>query len=238
MASGDVLTDCWCQKRKIGDPQGSDHRLLVQVTEESRRKDVTVALEIDTPNGQAIHTMKPTGKSEGREHSFVIHNVSSELILRARGGDDVTSPVRVKIGRATRNPGFNDFRDLSRLYGDGTSAAGRCWTAHGLGQAAEIRGQIQVNKPLSTCQLWSETEKQDLRPTQDDLTYEVQLPGDEKPLSGGLFEFRLVDKSGLASNRANQIGCQYYRRWSSKNSGLHVGYKWSCRPAGPDPGVL
>ena len=78
-------------------PRGTDHRLLVEVTEESRRKDVSVTLEIDNPSGQAIHTMKPTGKLEGREHSFVIHNVSSELSLRARGGDDVTPTVQVRL---------------------------------------------------------------------------------------------------------------------------------------------
>ena len=41
--------------------------------------------------------MKPTGKLEGREHSFIIHNVSTELTLRARGGDDVTPTVSVKL---------------------------------------------------------------------------------------------------------------------------------------------
>ena len=52
-------------------PRGVDHRQLVAVTEDSRRKEVEVSLEIEGVSGRTIHKMKPTGKNEGREHSLV-----------------------------------------------------------------------------------------------------------------------------------------------------------------------
>ena len=185
-------------------PRGTDHRLLVQVTPESRRKDVTVTLEIDNPTGQAIHNMKPTGKLEGREHSFVIHNVSTELSLRARGGDDVTPTVKVRL---VEPPAIMDlamqaiFPAYTGMENQPLEGAG----PHNVLSGSRIAGQLQVNKPLSSFKVVSSTTSTDLRRTSDSLAYELQLPSDESQLVGGQYEFQLVDESGLASIRPSRI---------------------------------
>lgn len=185
-------------------PRGTDHRLLVQVTEESRRKDVSVSLEIDNPSGQAIHTMKPTGKLEGREHSFVIHNVSSELSLRARGGDDVTPTVKVRL---VEPPAILDlqmavvFPAYTGLENQALEGAG----PHSILAGSKIEGAIQVNKPLSSCQLMSDAGVVDLASGEQNDVYLVKLPAGDSELVGGQYEFRLVDESRLASTRPTRV---------------------------------
>ena len=185
-------------------PRGTDHRLLVQVTKESRRKDVTVTLEIDNPSGQAIHMMKPTGKLEGREHSFVIHNVSSELTLRARGGDDVTPTVKVKLVEPPTILELKMAAVLPRYTGmenQPLEGAG----PHNVLAGSQIEGGIKVNKPLSSCKLLSDTSSLDLAIGKEDDTYLLRLPESGKPLVGGQYEFKLVDESGLASTRPTRM---------------------------------
>ena len=185
-------------------PRGTDHRLLVQVTEESSRKDVSVTLEIDNPSGQAIHMMKPTGKLEGREHSFVIHNVSSELRLRARGGDDVTPTVQVKLVEPPTILDLKMAAVLPRYTGmenQPLEGAG----PHNVLAGSRIEGAIQVNKPLSSFKLLSDTTSLDITRDGQSDAYQLRLPEEGKPLVGGQYEFKLVDETGLASTRPTRM---------------------------------
>ena len=181
-------------------PRGTDHRLLVQVTPDSRRKDVIVTLEIDNPTGQAIHNMKPTGKFEGREHSFVIHNVSTELSLRARGGDDVTPTVKVRL---VEPPAIMDlaleaifpvYTGMENLPLEGAGP-------HNVLSGSHIAGKLQVNKPLSSFQVVSNTASTELTRTSEPEVYNLQLPPGQSQLAGGQYEFKLVDQTGLESIR-------------------------------------
>ena len=185
-------------------PRGTDHRLIVNVTEESRRTDVSVTLEIDNPSGQAIHMMKPTGKLEGREHSFVIHNISSELSLRARGGDDITPTVKVRLVEPpaildlTMMAVLPDYTGMDKLPLDGAGP-------HSVLSGSRIEGAIQVNKPLSKCQLVSETSETDLVQSDQSDVYALNLPSAGAELVGGQYEFKLVDETGLASTRPTRM---------------------------------
>ena len=48
-------------------PRGVDHRQLVEVSPDSQIVDVDVTLEIDGPGGKTVHSMKPTGRQDGRD---------------------------------------------------------------------------------------------------------------------------------------------------------------------------
>ncbi len=185
-------------------PRGADHRLLVEVTENSRIKEVDVSLEIDNRNGQITHQMKPTGKLDGREHLFVMHNVTSEVSLRAIGGDDVTETIEVQL---VEPPAILDLKMYAifpeyaqmpdqRLDGPGP---------HSVLSGSRIKATARINKPLSEFELRFADQAQRLRPTDNELVYKMGLPENSGELSGGQYQFHLVDQSGLASIRPGKF---------------------------------
>ena len=182
-------------------PRGADHRLIVEVTEDSRVTDVDVSLEIDNANGKVTHQMKPTGKLNGREHLFVLHNVSSEVQLRAYGGDDVTETVSIQLVEPPSILSLDmwavlpDYTQLpnQKLEGPGP---------HSVLSGSHIQATAKVNKTLSEFALNSESETMELEPNGGDLTYSFRVPQEETAeLVGGQYQFSLVDESGLASIR-------------------------------------
>ena len=186
-------------------PRGVDHRQLVAVTEDSRRKEVEVSLEIEGVSGRTIHKMKPTGKNEGREHSLVIHNVSSELRMRATGGDDTTGwvdvtlvepPAVTDILLQTELPSYTR-RETMQLDGSGP---------HRVLTGSKLSVQALANKPLKECQLRLGDQRFDLKPTAENpMVYSAILPADGGELQGGQYEFALTDETGLGNTRTSKF---------------------------------
>ena len=183
-------------------PRGSDQRQLVRVTEDSRESSVSVELEVDSATGRSFHLMKTTGKLEGREHVFVFHNVSSEFRFRAKGGDDLTEWVQIRLVEppSIENliiealpPEYTRIETMP-LVGSGP---------HSVLAGSRLQVRLDSNKPLTQCNLLRGSDKITLDPTGDSkqafATTFPQNNGEE--LSGGEYEFELVDESGLASNR-------------------------------------
>lgn len=182
-------------------PRGTDHRLIVEVTEDSRVKDVEVALEIDNPSGQITHPMKQTGKLSGREHLFVMHNVTSEVEIRAKGGDAVTPTVQIKLVEPPSIFDLDMFAVLpeyakmpkQKLDGPGP---------HSVLSGSRLELTAKVNKPLDVFELQFGDQSIPLQNTDDELTFSLAIPNsEEKPLIGGVYQFNLVDQTGLAAIR-------------------------------------
>lgn len=185
-------------------PRGIDHRLLVQVTENSRVKDVDVFLELEGAAGRTMHQMKPTGKLNGREHLFVMHNVASEFVLRARGGDDVTSLVTVEL---VEPPAILDlqmsavFPAYTRLPGQSLEGPG----PHSVLEGSRIEGTARVNKKLRSFVIVFDSGSLELQPGDKDDLFRFELPEENAELAGGQYELQLVDQSGLASTRPGRF---------------------------------
>ncbi|MEM9409677.1 MAG: hypothetical protein AAGA30_01100 [Planctomycetota bacterium] len=185
-------------------PRGSDHRLRVEVTEDSRVQDVEVTLEIENSGTQAWHTMKPTGRLEGREHSFILHNVSSEMKLTARGGDATTAMVKIEL---VEPPAILDL-DLVATLPDYTKAAPKKLEGpgpHSLLDGSRVTANATVNKPLSEFKLKSSQQEFPLVQNAEDLSYSVSIPADEEKLAGGQYQFSLIDETGLAAIRPSRF---------------------------------
>ena len=188
-------------------PRGTDHRLMVEVSEDSRISDVEVSVEIENQTGTATHTMKPTGKMDGREHLFVMHNVSSEMTIKARGGDDTTPPVEVLL---VEPPAILNLKmqailpDYTRMPAQPLDGPG----PHGLLPGSKLEGQLAVNKDLRSASVGYEEQIWELGKTEDGLKYQFGIPGEGQALGGGKYEFKLVDQSGLASTRPTRFTIQ------------------------------
>ena len=182
-------------------PRGADHRLIVEVTEDSRVQDVEVSLEIDNPGGQVTHQMKATGKLDGREHLFVMHNVSSEVELRAIGGDDVTDSVKIQL---VEPPSILNL-DMWAVYPEYAQMPKQKLEGpgpHSVLAGSYIEATAQINKPVSQFELKSETQTIAMQPTDQELAYSVRLPAaEDAELVGGNYQFEMVDQTGLASIR-------------------------------------
>jgi len=187
-------------------PRGSDQRQLVQVTEESRDPNVDVALEVDGPTGRTTHRMKPTGKLDGREHVFVFHNVSSKFRFRASGGDDITDWVQVEL---VEPPSIEDLQinallpkytgiESLPLVGSGP---------HSVLSGSKLAVAITSNKRLGRCNLVRGEDVIEMDAVDNKKEdFKVVIPKtDNQPLSGGEYEFELIDDSGLASNRPSKF---------------------------------
>ena len=181
-------------------PRGADHRLMVHVTEESRVRDVEVSVEIDNANGQAIHQMKQTGKLDGREHLFVMHNVSSEMKFRVSGGDDVSEPISVRLVEPPAIMSLDmwavlpEYTRMPNLKLEGPGP-------HSVVAGSRIEGKAIVNKALGQFSVAQDQTVYSLTQADKDLHYQLQIPKAGEVLVGGQYEFQLVDDTGLAAIR-------------------------------------
>ncbi|MCH2178930.1 MAG: hypothetical protein MK106_09005 [Mariniblastus sp.] len=188
-------------------PRGVDHRQLVQVTDESQLFDVNVSLEIDGPSGTTVHPMKPTGRQDGREHLYVLHNVATEFRMRASGGDDVTEWVSVRL---VEPPSVTQL-ELQAVFPSYTGLAPE--SLPGAGPHAVLTGSqldvgARLNKPVSEAVLRLGERRFEMKPVGDPniaTQYEIRLPANGESLSGGQYEFALTDQSGLASMRTSKF---------------------------------
>ncbi len=144
-------------------PRGADHRQLVYVTENSKDRDVEVQFEIEGPNGRTTHKMKPTGKMDGREHAFVLHNVSSEIRIRASGGDDVTDWIQVQLVE----PPAVVTTEMIAILPDYTGMPPMPLVGagpHSVVMGSKLQVSTVVNKPLSKCELLLDNQSFELAP--------------------------------------------------------------------------
>ena len=182
-------------------PRGADRRQLVEITEDSRMTDVVVTIEVDSTNGRAFHTMKPTGKLDGRQRVFVFHNVSSAFRFRAAGGDDQTDWIEVdlveppSIAKLDLQAQFPDYTGMEPFPLEGSGP-------HSLLIGSRLMVTAGTNKPVNECEIRRGDEAIGLQPSADGLSFSGVLPTEEdQPLMGGEYQFHLVDQTGLASTR-------------------------------------
>ena len=184
--------------------RGVDHRQLVTVTEDSKIKDVTVSLEIDNPGGRTIHQMKPTGKSDGREHVFMFHNVSSEFRFRASGGDDVTNWIDVKL---VEPPNIIDLSVQALLpeYTGIESVKFNGNGPHSVLTGSKLQVDIKTNKSLASANLKLGDQLFPMEQAGDDKTFGLVIPGGDGQLSGGEYEFELLDSRDIKNSRRSKF---------------------------------
>jgi hypothetical protein len=199
-------------------PRGNDHRQIVRVTPESAVSNVAISIEIDAAGGRTIHLMKPTGRDDGREHAFTFHSVASDFRFRAKGGDDETDWVEVKLVEPPAItalqlqsilPGYTGLENLTL---DGTGP-------HSVLVGSELDVMAESNKPLAKCQLrLGETLIDMVAEDSHRQKFSIRLPGsavnsagpaiDREPavtriagVQGGKYEFRMTDETGLLNTR-------------------------------------
>ncbi len=188
-------------------PRGTDHRQLVQVSQDSSVTDVDVTLEIDSVSGKTVHPMKPTGRQDGREHLFVLHNVATEFRLRAAGGDDITEWVEVKL---VEPPSVTEL-ELKVIFPAYTGLSPEVLPGagpHAVLQGSQLKVLAKFNKPLQLASLRLGEEEYQMSAVgdSDEVTeYELVLPPQGGVLSGGQYEFMLSDPAGLTSTRPSRF---------------------------------
>lgn len=194
-------------------PRGTDHRQLVSVTENSSVTNVDVQLEVESGGGRMLHSMKPTGKQDGREHAFTFHSVASEFRFRASGGDDVTEWVQVKLAEP---PGLTQLilTGLLPSYTQQARLGLEGGGPHALLIGSGLELTAESNKPLKTCELRMGELTWPLEPDatrqkfsflfSPDKVYRT-LPGDANVAPSGVpsgkYTMHLVDEEGLANVR-------------------------------------
>ena len=184
-------------------PRGVDHRQLVEVSPDSQIVDVDVTLEIDGPGGKTVHSMKPTGRQDGREHLFVLHNVATEFRLRAAGGDDVTEWVEVKL---VEPPSVTqlELKSILPAYTGRKPEVLPGAGPHAVLNGSQLEVRAEFNKPLKLATLRLGEREFTMAPEGDpvdSLVYKILLPTEGESLSGGQYEFSVVDQTGLSATR-------------------------------------
>ncbi len=188
-------------------PRGTDHRQLVEVRRDSQVVDVDVTLEIDSPSGKTVHPMKPTGRQNGLEHLFVLHNVATEFRLRASGGDDVTEWVEVKL---VEPPSVTQL-ELESILPAYTGLAPIILPGagpHAVLNGSQLKVRASFNKPLNMAALRlgeREFVMSAVGGSGDAMQYEILLPTDGDRLAGGQYEFVLTDQTGLSATRPSKF---------------------------------
>lgn len=186
---------------KIVVARGSDHSQTVMVLEKSTYTDVDVTLEIDGPNGRTFHPMKPTGSEDGREYRFVFHNVSSPQRFRASGGDTETDWVELvlvepptvrQLQLQATLPGYTGLKPFE-LEGTGP---------HSLLTGSQVQIAVEANKPLQRCSLKLDDNLLEMKATNSERTSFSTILGIDHPLTGGKYDFDLVDDRDLANLRS------------------------------------
>ena len=185
-------------------PRGVNHRQLVNVTEESTVRDVSLNLEIENAGGgRTIYAMKPTGKLDGLQHAFVFNNVSSAFRFRATGGDEVTEwvsvdlvepPAIVELDMKVHLPPYTQADPVS-LKGDGP---------HPVLAGSWLEVNATTNKPIKSAILKSGETSFPMKLSDDGLTF-VASPGKDTKLVSGPYEFELLDEGGLGNARKSKF---------------------------------
>lgn len=184
--------------------RGSDHRQVVRITPESFVTNVPVSLEVDAPGGRTIHSMKPTGREEGREHAFVFHSVGSDFRFRALGGDAVTDWIAVELVEPPAIASL-ELESLLPAYTGRERELLEGAGPHSVLGGSRLEVRAKSNKSLASCELQLGEQRFALAPVGTDRqSFAIQLPGDggaAAGVAGGKYEFRLRDEGGLENLR-------------------------------------
>ncbi len=189
---------------KLRIPRGSDHRQLVEVLENSSVKDVSVSLEMDTPTGHSTMPMKQTGKADGSEHVFMLHNVSTGFRLRAIGGDDTTEWVEVEL---VEPPAISNLEIAAKLP-DYTGVGRQVLSGPGpfaILKNSHLEVQVVANKVVVEAFVVNGDTKVVL-PADGELENQFagRVPA-EGPLPGGEYDVRLIDAEGVQNSRRSKF---------------------------------
>ncbi len=201
---GTYLEIVGAQDGNISLPRGVNHRQLVNVTEASTNRDVSLNLELESPDGsRTIYSMKPTGKLDGRQHSFLFNNLSSAFRFRATGGDDVTEWVKVSL---VEPPAIVDLEITAHLP-EYTGAAPLGLKGDGphpllVGTWLDIRANS--NKPLASATLKSGKSVYQMALSEDGNSF-TATPGKTEELVAGPYEFELLDEGNLGNARKSKF---------------------------------
>lgn len=208
-----LLDDAWPQATyleiagvvdgKLVVPRGTDHRQLVTVSQDSSVTDVTVSLEVENPGGRSLLPMKPTGRLDGREHTFTFHNVSSRFRFRASGGDDITEWVEVEL---VEPPSVSEL-ELTALLPEYTGVAEEPLVGagpHAVLRGSRLRLAITANKPLAAAELQLGEDRFPLTRGDSDVQFSLALP-ESGELAGGEYEILLQDQAGRENVRRTKF---------------------------------
>ncbi len=191
--------------------RGSDLTLRVLVDDKrSNVTDVEVTLERETNGNRSREKMRRSKNKPGEpvslEHVTIIGRVESEFRFRARGGDDVTQWVQVKLVDAPTVFDLQLTANLPEYIGKN-----RTQKLDGSGPHPILRGSTvsliaKMNKPLRKAQLKTAggtLPPIDLEETDDPLVYKLTLDGDKIPEAKTKYEFYLEDQGGekMLANR-------------------------------------
>jgi hypothetical protein len=187
--------------------RGSDHRQVVRITPDSFVTNVPVSLEVDAPGGRTIHTMKATGREDGREHAFVFHSIGSDFRFRALGGDAVTDWIAVELVEPPAIASL-ELQSLLPTYTGRESETLEGTGPHSVLSGSQLLVKMKANKPLAGCELKLGEQRFELAPEGDDRqSFMIRLPNAlaaadaTAGVAGGKYEFRLRDEGGLENLR-------------------------------------
>ncbi len=179
-------------------PRGEDYKQFVEVAEESSVLDVEVSIEFDDGNTRSFQKMRKTGKLDGREHLLVFRNLSNEFRFRAKGGDDVTPWVQVRL---VEPPGWSELEMKAHLpayTGVDTETLPNSSGPHSILDGSSLSFSAIANKPLSDAALRLGDQSWPLIKGEGE-SYTLQIAAAD--LVGGKYIFDLADASGLRSSR-------------------------------------
>ncbi len=179
-------------------PRGEDHQQFVVVDDGSRIKDVEVSIEFDDGSARTHQKMRRTGKLDGREHLLVFRNLSSEFRFRAKGGDDVTDWVQVRL---VEPPGWSELTmtvQLPEYTGIDREPLPRGTGPHAILEGSALSIEATANKPLSDAKL---THNGQSWPMENLGQQRYRLHLETNELVGGKYSFDLADAAGLRSSR-------------------------------------
>lgn len=188
--------------------RGADHDLRVLVTEDSRVRDVTVDVELETGTKRSSQQATATGRLDGREHQLVLRNVSSEFRLRAVGGDAITPWVEVQLVEPIDVRGLTLTAELPAYAGPAQPLQGS--GPHSVLVGSRLRVELESNLPVATARLkWNEEAAGDAEhapasdasialPAVDATHFAVTLPDGQvhQELKGGKYSIELIGSDG------------------------------------------
>jgi hypothetical protein len=189
-------------------PLGSKHKQIVTITEDSTVTDVEVDLEVEGASGnRTIYPMSRTGKLDGRQRVFEI-NVTNEFRFRARSANGVTTdwvdvdyvqpPAVVDLKLNVTLPPYTGLAAVP-LSGNGP---------HGVLQGSTLSIAATTNKPLKAASLVAGGIKTAIPISgSSKQAFEITIPesGSTNELSGGDYELKLTDESGLGNLRRSKF---------------------------------
>ena len=191
--------------------RGSDLTLRVLVDgDRSKVKDIEVTLERDTNGNRSREKMRRSKNKPGEpislEHVTIVGRVESEFRFRAKGNDDTTEWIEVKLVDPPTVFDLELNAELPEYVGKNKTQKLEGSGPHAILRGSTVSLKAKMNKPLRKAQLKAAggaVEPIDLEKTDDPLVYTLTLPPEKLPEAKTKFEFYLEDEGGekMLANR-------------------------------------